>query len=80
MSSHGNAATVGIIAGLVSFVVLGFLEVLLMELLFGGDPSNGFGFPFVLLGGGMILIPANIVAAILIGKRVHKESCRKAEE
>jgi hypothetical protein len=79
MSSQGSAATVGIIAGLVSFVVLGCLEVLLIKLLFGSDPSNGFGFPFVLLGAGMILIPANIVAATLIGKRVYKEQRRKAE-
>jgi hypothetical protein len=79
MSSKRSAGAVGIIAGLVSFVVLGFLEVLLVELLFGGDPSNGFGFPFVLLGGGMILIPANIVAATLVGKRVYKEQRRKAE-
>jgi len=64
MSSQGTA--VGIIAGLVSFAVLGCLEVLLMELLFGGDPR-------------MILIPANIVAATLIGKRVYKEQRRKPE-
>jgi len=79
MSSQGSAATVGVIAGLVSFVVLGCLEVLLMELVFGSDPSNGFGFPFVLLGAGMILIPANMVAATLIGKRAYKEQRRKAE-
>jgi hypothetical protein len=79
MSSQGSAATVGIIAGLGSFVVLGCLEVLLLELLFGSDPSNGFGFPFVLLGAGMILIPANMVAAIVIGKRVYKKQRRKVE-
>jgi O-antigen/teichoic acid export membrane protein len=79
MSSRGSAATVGIIAGLVSFVVLGCLGVLLMELLFGSDPSNGFGLPFIVLGAGMILIPANMVAATLIGKRVYKEQRRKAE-
>jgi hypothetical protein len=80
MSSQGSTATVGIIAGLVSFVVLGCLEVLLVKLFFGGDPSNGFGFSFVLLGSGMVLIPANIVAATLIGKRVYKEQRREAEE
>jgi F0F1-type ATP synthase assembly protein I len=79
MSSRGSAAAVGIIAGLVSFVVLGCLEGLLMEVLFGSDPSNGFGFMFVLLGAGMILIPANIVAATLIGKRVYREQRRKSE-
>jgi O-antigen/teichoic acid export membrane protein len=78
MSSQGSTTTVGIIAGLVSFVVLGFLEVPLIGVLFGGEPSNGFGFPFVLLGAGMILIPANMVAATLIGKRVYKEQRRKA--
>jgi O-antigen/teichoic acid export membrane protein len=80
MSSQGSATSVGIIAGLVSFVVLGCLEVLLIKLLFGGDPSNGFGFPFILIGAGMILIPANIVAATLIGKRVSEEQRRKAQE
>jgi hypothetical protein len=50
-----------------------------MVLLFDSDPSNGFGFPFVLLGAGLILIPANIVPATLIGKRVYKEQRRKAE-
>jgi O-antigen/teichoic acid export membrane protein len=79
MSSQRSTAAVGIIAGLGSFVVLGCLEVLLMELLFGSDPSNGFGLPFVLLGAGMILVPVNIVAATLIGKRVHKEQLRKTE-
>ena len=78
MPSQGSATAVGIIAGLVSFAVLGCLEMLLVVLLLGGDPSNGFGFPFVLPGAGMILIPANIVAAMLIGKRVYKEQRRKA--
>jgi hypothetical protein len=76
MSSRGGVAAVGIIVGLVSFVILGGFELLLIELLFGGDSSNGFGFPFILLGAGMILIPANIVAAALIGKRVSEEQRR----
>jgi hypothetical protein len=80
MSTRGSTAAVGIIVGLVSFVVLGCLEVLLMKLFFGGDPSNGFGFSFVLLGAGMLLIPANIVAATLIGKGVYKEQRREAED
>jgi hypothetical protein len=41
MSSQGSAAIVGIIAGLVSFVVPGCLEVLLMKLLSGQRPGRG---------------------------------------
>ncbi len=80
MSSQTSTAAVGIIAGLVSFVLLGCLEVLLAAVLFGSDPSNGFGVPFILLGGGMILIPANLVAAVLIGIRVCEERRREADE
>jgi hypothetical protein len=80
MSSQGSATAVGIVACLVSFAVLCCIEVLLSELLFGGGPTDGFGLPFVLLGAGIILIPANIVAATLIGKRVYKEQRRKNEE
>jgi hypothetical protein len=80
MASQGTTAGVGIIAGLVSFVLLFCLEGALYFILFGGHPGDSFSLFFILLGLGMILIPANIIAATLIGKRVSEEQRRQAQE
>jgi hypothetical protein len=79
MASQGSTAGVGIIAGLVSFVALFCLEGVLYFILFGG-PGDSFSLFFILLGLGMILIPANIIAATLIGKRVSEKQRRQAQE
>ena len=78
------SAAVGIIAGLVSFVVLSYLEVrtvpaLIEQLVFHGDPSAGFGLGFLVVGSAAILIPADIGAATLVGYRVYKALRRRAQ-
>jgi len=80
MSSPAGARAIGLIAGLVSFVVLFCLEGVLYYLLFGGQSGDAFSHFFILVGLAMIFIPLNIAVATLIGKRVSQEQRRKAQE
>jgi hypothetical protein len=71
------AGILGTLAGLVSFVVLGYVEVytvpaLIEQVVFHGDPSAGFGLGFLVVGAVFILIPANILGAAVIGRYVYK--------
>jgi len=71
------AGMLGIIAGVVSFVVLGYAEVytvpaLIEQVVFHGDPSAGFPLGFLVVGAAFILIPANILGAAAIGRYVYK--------
>jgi hypothetical protein len=72
------AGFLGILAGLVSFVVLGYVEVytvpgLIEQIVFRGDPSAGFPLGFLVIGAAFILIPANIWGAAVIGLWVYKK-------
>jgi hypothetical protein len=85
MSSPVAGAAVGIIGGLVSFVVLGYVEVrtvpaLIEQLVFHGDPSAGFPLGFLVVGAAVILIPVDIGAATLIGYWVYKVLRRRIQE
>ncbi len=80
-----GGAAVGIIAGLASFVVLGYVEVhtvpaLIEQLVFHGDPSAGFPLGFLVVGVALFLIPMDIGAATLIGYWVYKARRRGAQE
>jgi hypothetical protein len=71
------AGMLGIMAGIVSLVVLGYVEVytvpvLIEQVVFHGDPSAGFGLGFLVVGAGFILIPVDIWAAAMIGRYVYK--------
>jgi hypothetical protein len=91
MSSQGYGAAVGIVAslvslavGLVSLVVLGYVEVhtvpgLIEQLVFGADPSAGLGLGFLVVAAAMFLIPADIGAATLIGFWVYIALRRRAQ-
>lgn len=84
MSSRGAGAAIGIFAGLVSLVLLGYLEVytvpaLIEQLVFHGDPSAGFGLGFLVVGAAVILIPVDIGAATLIGYSVYRALRRSAQ-
>jgi hypothetical protein len=84
MSSQGDGAAVGIIAGLVAFLVLGYGEVhivpaLIEQRVFHGDPSAGFPLGFLVVGAAIILLPMNIVASMLIGFLVYKVLRRRSQ-
>ena len=71
------ARMLAIMAGIISFVVLGCIEVytvpsLIEQVVFHGDPSAGFGLGFLVVGAGFILIPVDIFAAAMIGRYVYK--------
>ena len=81
--SHGEgdfaefAGVLGVIAGIVSLVVLGYVEVytvptLIEQIVFRGDPSAGLPLGFLVIFAAFALIPADIVAAVLIGRYVYK--------
>jgi hypothetical protein len=72
------AGMLGILAGLISFVVLCYIEVrtvpgLIEQAVFHGDPSAGFPLGFLVIGAGFVLIPANILGAAVIGRFVYKK-------
>src|SRR5271168_1507524 len=55
MSLRGDGTAVGFIAGIVSFVALGYVEAhtipaLIEEVVFHGDPSAGFPLGFFVVG------------------------------
>ena len=84
MSSRRFGAAAGIITGIISFFVLGDVEVhtvpaLIEQIVFHGDPSAGFPLGFFVVGAALILIPVNIGAATLIGYRVYKALWRRAQ-
>ena len=84
MSSRGHGAAIGAIAGFVSLVVLGYVEVhtvpgLIEELVFHGDPSAGFGLGFLVVAVALMLIPVDIGAATLIGFWVYSALRRRAQ-
>ncbi len=72
------AGVLGILAGLISFVVLGYVEVytvpgLIEQVVFHGDPSAGFPLGFLVIGAAVILLPANVLGAAAIGRFVYKK-------
>jgi hypothetical protein len=72
------AGLLGLLAALVSFAVLGFVEVytvptLIEQVLFHGDPSAGFGLGFLVVGAAYILLPLNILVAAAIGLVMYKK-------
>ena len=76
MSSRGLSAAVGIVAGLVSLVVLAYVEVrtvpgLIEQLVFHGDPSAGLGLGFLVVASPLILVPVDIGAAMLVSFFVY---------
>jgi len=80
MSQGGFAAFAGMLgltAGVVSFVVLGYVEVctvpaLIVRVAPHSDPGAGFGLVFLVVGSAFILIPANVLGAVAIGRYVYK--------
>jgi hypothetical protein len=83
MSLRGDGTAVGFIAGIVSFVALGYVEAhtipaLIEEVVFHGDPSAGFPLGFFVVGAAVILIPLNAAAATGIGYWLYKALRRKA--
>ena len=71
------AGVLGILAGLISFVALGSIEVytvpsLIEQVVFHGDPSAGFALGFLVIGAAFILIPVNIWGAAVIGRYVYR--------
>jgi hypothetical protein len=71
------AGILGTLTGLVSVVVLGYVEVytvpaLIEQVVFHGDPSAGFPLGFLVVGAAFILIPVDICAAAAIGRYVYK--------
>lgn len=77
MSSRRDGTAAGIIAGLVSFIVFGYVEVhtvpgLIEQLIFHGDPSAGLPLGFWVIGAAVLLIPVNVAVAALIGNWVYR--------
>jgi hypothetical protein len=71
------AGVLGIIAGALSFIVLGYVEwhsvpALIVRVAYHGDPSAGFGLVFLVVGAAVILIPANVFGAAAIGRYLYK--------
>jgi hypothetical protein len=80
MSQAGFDAFVGVLgvtAGVVSFVVLGYVEIctvpaLIVRVASPGDPGAGFGLVFLVVGAAFVLIPVDILGAVVIGRYVYK--------
>jgi hypothetical protein len=72
------AVLAGVIVGIVSVVVLGYIEVrtvpeLLLQVIFHGDESAGFPLGFLVIGAGMVLLPLDVIAAIWIARWTAKK-------
>ena len=83
MSSRAHGAALGVVAGLVSVVVLGYVEVctvpgLIEQLVFQADSSAGFGLGFLVVAVALMLIPVDIGVATLIGFWVYIALRRRA--
>jgi hypothetical protein len=71
------AGMLGVLAGVVSFVLLGYIEwytvpVLIEQVIFRGDPSAGFPLGFLVIGAAFVLIPADVLGAVVIGRYAYK--------
>lgn len=81
MSSRGFSAAVGIVAGLVSLIVLGYVEVhaAMRWIVVQGDLSAGFWLGLFLLYAPLTLIPVDVGVAMLIGFFVYGALRGRAE-